>query len=327
MAVAGKPIYESDITATGRPDAPVWVETKSANLDRPLAHGWLTGAVVQQGFQTFAARYDSHVEYSVTSISDPGFYFVLNLGEGQRASMSGGERYLPNGSFVLGSLVEPKPLKMHRGERKHLERCGIALGSEWIESGIFERFDDRGIIRRILARPDLLTMAVAPPALLSVASRLFGAFNFDGPMAKLRLEAAALAFFAEAFASADRMESASRVENARIMRVKDLLDSLTPDADVRLFDLATQHYMGVRTLCRHFRQTFGTTIVEYVAQRRMEAASVALQHEGATIEQAAFIAGFAHASNFSRAFRRRYGYPPSHARSGYRNNALKYRTK
>ena len=166
-------------------------------------------------------------------------------------------------------------------------------------------------------------MAVAPPALLSAASRLFGAFNFDGPMSELRLEAAALAFFAEACASADRIDSASRFENARIMRVKDLLDSLPPDADVRLFEHANQHDMGARTLCRHFRQTFNTTILEYVAQRRMEAASVALQHEGATIEQAAFIVGFAHASNFSRAFRRRYGYPPSNARSSYRANSLK----
>jgi AraC-like DNA-binding protein len=88
-----------------------------------------------------------------------------------------------------------------------------------------------------------------------------------------------------------------------------MLDSLAPAEGLRLDDLAGQHGMSIRSMTRHFRLTFGTTIIEYVAARRMEKASAALE-DGLSIDQAAYIAGFGHTTNFSAAFRRRYGHPP-----------------
>jgi AraC-like DNA-binding protein len=87
--------------------------------------------------------------------------------------------------------------------------------------------------------------------------------------------------------------------------------SLAPDVEVRLVELAASHGMSVRSLCRHFRKTFGTTVLAYVSEKRMENARVTLEQKGFTIDQAAYIAGFAHTSNFSSAFQRRYGYRPS----------------
>ena len=181
---------------------------------------------------------------------------------------------------------------------------------------MFERFEDTGIIGRTLARRGLSDSIAAAPVLLSAATRLFAAFNIDGPLAGLRREAAGLAFFAEAFANAEevRLRPASRVETNRIRRVKEMLDSLPPDVDLRLVELAAHHDMSVRSLCRHFRLTFGMTLPGYIAERRMENARAALEREGSTIDQAAYLAGFAHTANFSLAFRRRYGYPPSKAR-------------
>ena len=126
-----------------------------------------------------------------------------------------------------------------------------------------------------------------------------------------------LAFFAEAFANMEDVRqprSASRIEIKRIERVKEMLDSLPPGADVRLVGLAAHHGMSVRSLSRHFRQAFGMTILAYVAERRMENARIALAAGGLSIDQAAYIAGFAHASNFSSAFRKRYGYSPINGR-------------
>jgi AraC-like DNA-binding protein len=148
--------------------------------------------------------------------------------------------------------------------------------------------------------------------MLAAAHRLFAAFDLEGPLAGLRREAAASAFLAEAFSGPQALQqsrSVSRSDAGRIMRVKDMLDSLAPDVDLRLADLAQCHGMSIRSMTRHFRLMFGTTIFAYVAARRMEKASVALE-DGLSIDQAAYIAGFAHTTNFSSAFRNRYGHPP-----------------
>lgn len=168
-----------------------------------------------------------------------------------------------------------------------------------------------------LAKFDVTEARAASPELLAAASRLFAAFEFEGPLAGLRREAAALAFFAEALASVEARrypQAGSRIEAGRVERVRQLLDSLPSDAEIRIVDLAAQHGLSVRSLSRHFRATFGTSILGYVAERRMEKARVAIMKHGVTIDQAAHIAGFAHSANFSTAFRRRFGYSPSSRR-------------
>lgn len=318
LAISPHPIFAADILALSTAALPVSVETKrSTKLELPLAYGWIESAVIEPGFNVYATRYDSYDAYNIVKDVDLGFNLALNLGDDISADYPGRLAYLPTGNVNVASFDEPVPIKLHRGERKRQIRCGFSLRPEWINAGMFERFDETGIVGKAIAQRGISEPAAASPAFLAVADRLFAAINFEGPLAGLRREAAALAFFAEAFThleNARQPRSASRIEVGRINRVKDMLDSLAPGTEVRLVELAAHHGMSVRSLCRHFRQTFGMTILGYVAERRMENARIALAAGGVTIHQAAYIAGFAHDSNFSSAFRRRYGYSPVNGR-------------
>lgn len=314
MAIVPYSISANDITVLSRPDAPVSVEIRgSIKPDRPLAHGWLTTAEIEPGFHVFAARYDCHESYAIDQASPVGLVLNLNLGDTTGAVTPKQQYHIPNSSFTTLLFNEPEPVKLLRDRLKRQERCGVSLSPDWIQSGAFTRFDDTGLLARKLAQRRIVEVGAASPALLAAGFRLFEACNFAGPLAGLRREAAALAFFAEAITnSEDRGPSrpASRIELMRVERVRDMLNHLSPDMDLRLAELADHHGMSVRTLCRHFRLAFGTTVLGYVTERRMENARIALQSGGATIDQAAHIAGFAHTSNFSAAFRRRYGQPP-----------------
>lgn len=318
MAISPYPIFAADILALSTAAVPVSVELKSSTkFDRPLAHGWIETAVIEQGFNVYATRYDSYDAYNIIKDVDLGFNLALNLGDDISADYPGRLAYLPTGNVNVASFDEAVPIRLHRGERKRQIRCGFSLRPEWINAGMFERFDEAGIVGKAIAQRGISEAAVASPALLAVADRLFSALNFDGPLAGLRREAAALAFFAEAFThleNARQSRPASRIEVGRINRVKEMLDNLAPGAEVRLVELAAHHGMSVRSLCRHFRQTFGTTVLAYIAERRNQDARIALAAGGVTINQAAYIAGFAHDSNFSSAFRRRYGYSPVNGR-------------
>ena len=289
MAVASRSIYASDLTENATPDAPVSVEVaKATRLDRPLAYGWVTGEEIQPGFSVFVAQYESLETYNVLNAIPAGFGLSLNLGDVQRAGFAGHELYLPGGTFGTVSSDEPIPVTAHRAARKQQMRCGFALHADWIKSGMFERFGGSKSMADRLARFGLPETGSASPAMLAAAERLFAAFDLEGPFAGLRREVAASAFLVEAFAGPDTMQpsrAVSRSEAGRILRVKDMLDSLAPDVDLRLADLAECHGMSIRSMTRHFRMMFGTTIFAYVAARRMEKASVALE-DGLSIDQA-----------------------------------------
>lgn len=68
------------------------------------------------------------------------------------------------------------------------------------------------------------------------------------------------------------------------------------------------------TVQRRFKAEFGVTVFAFIRERRFEHACRALQQDGASIAQAAHIAGYADSAHFSTAFKRAYGISPSRCR-------------
>ncbi|UTF60083.1 helix-turn-helix transcriptional regulator [Gilvimarinus sp. DA14] len=69
--------------------------------------------------------------------------------------------------------------------------------------------------------------------------------------------------------------------------------------------------MSVSTLQRRFKQLCGVTVMEYVRSQRLERARRALLLKGMSLQQAAYLAGYDHPSNFVSAFKRAYGTTPA----------------
>ncbi|MEZ5744095.1 MAG: AraC family transcriptional regulator [Sphingomonadaceae bacterium] len=80
-----------------------------------------------------------------------------------------------------------------------------------------------------------------------------------------------------------------------------------------LGELAEICNLSVRQLSRGFRVSRGSSVGEYVDQRRMERAKRMLM-AGESVKQIAFALGFASPSSFTFAFRRAVGSSPSHFR-------------
>ena len=75
--------------------------------------------------------------------------------------------------------------------------------------------------------------------------------------------------------------------------------------------IASAAGMSVSALQRAFKAAYGVTVIEYRTRKRLDIARAALAEDGATVEEAARIAGYAAPANFSTAFRRVFGAPPS----------------
>jgi AraC-like DNA-binding protein len=87
----------------------------------------------------------------------------------------------------------------------------------------------------------------------------------------------------------------------------------SPEQEYTLGQLATLAAMSQSSLRSKFRQRYGCTLFDYLRDCRLELARRFLL-EGHSVQQAAWMSGYQHATNFSTAFRRRYGISPGELR-------------
>ncbi|WP_017347447.1 helix-turn-helix domain-containing protein [Pantoea sp. A4] len=98
-------------------------------------------------------------------------------------------------------------------------------------------------------------------------------------------------------------------ELQRLEQVKQLIES-APERPYTLDALAQLAAMSASSLRSKFRQCYGESIFNYLRQCRLALAREYLQ-QGYSVQQAAWMSGYQHATNFATAFRRQYGVAPS----------------
>jgi AraC-like DNA-binding protein len=77
----------------------------------------------------------------------------------------------------------------------------------------------------------------------------------------------------------------------------------------------SQHLdLSDRTLRRGFRSLFGTTMVGYLTEQRLQQAELLLRNTDRTVADIANYVGYAHLGYFAQAFKRKYGINPSDCR-------------
>ncbi|MGX9393971.1 helix-turn-helix transcriptional regulator (plasmid) [Nitrobacteraceae bacterium UC4446_H13] len=76
-------------------------------------------------------------------------------------------------------------------------------------------------------------------------------------------------------------------------------------------ELARRVGMSEVSLRRLFKVTFGVTIVEYLRDRKLDAARIMLAEGRLQVGEIAYRVGYADQANFTTAYRRRFGYPPT----------------
>lgn len=105
-------------------------------------------------------------------------------------------------------------------------------------------------------------------------------------------------------APADRGMARARLIRARLL--EDMSREAAPPSA-----LARELGMSESTLQRVFRAAYGSSIVAFQRQERLQRARAQLLDGGLTVGEVGYRAGYAKLSNFSSAFQRTFGYPPS----------------
>ncbi|MEP3476083.1 MAG: AraC family transcriptional regulator [Hyphomicrobiales bacterium] len=98
-------------------------------------------------------------------------------------------------------------------------------------------------------------------------------------------------------------------QNCRLIKVLNFIENnLT--SELTLEQIAKNVGFSVSSLQRHFKSTYGSTVVDFIRKRKLELARDAMINDGLSVSEACFIAGYSNPSSFATAFKRAFGQCP-----------------
>lgn len=100
----------------------------------------------------------------------------------------------------------------------------------------------------------------------------------------------------------------------RIQRSIDYIERHLCD-DIKLAGIAKQSYFSEFHFNRLFKKAMGTSVMEYVRERRLSEAAMELTEANEKITDIALKYQFSSEESFSRAFKKRYGASPRYFRN------------
>jgi len=230
----------------------------------------------------------------------------------------GGGKLLREG--LLTSFAEADSFS-RRSQRGGSERTvSIGMAPEWLEDGGLAEFASYASVMAF-SRRHLASLCWRPSArAIALAEQMFRPPRHVDSLHRLYLESRALEFLIEALSASSlavnppQHKGLRLKEYQRIDRLRALLDSGEAD-QLSLEQIASQAGINANTMQRQFRAVCGSSVFEYLRERRLRQAQQALERDGASVSEAAAIAGYSSPANFATAFKRKYGIVPKLARA------------
>lgn len=234
--------------------------------------------------------------------------------------------------YALSAAREPVLFLLSRTEEDRFQRRAmrgnwvrkitLGLPPDWFDtdgSPFAGEAAGEGGLRRF-CRTHGASLTLRPTARqVALAERLTGPIACPPMLESLYLESHALEIVADALGMVDMPATSalSSRDRARLRIACEYLESRDPDDDapLRLEEVARHAGMSVSTLHRLFRAGHGMSVFEYERARRMERARTALECDGVSVTEAAYLAGYSSPANFATAFKRRFGRCPREARA------------
>ncbi|WP_299506418.1 AraC family transcriptional regulator [uncultured Roseobacter sp.] len=147
------------------------------------------------------------------------------------------------------------------------------------------------------------------------ASEAAGGLIKGKDVSEPRSRMAASRFAVEALDSLlEHLEAQGDAASSRIAAARAYVEQ-TASEHPRLSDIAVATGFSVSSLQRIYRDTYGMTVIEHQRRLVLEQALRALRSGHISVAQAARIAGYRSPSNFSSAFAKEFGKPPSRIKS------------
>lgn len=242
-------------------------------------------------------------------------------------TFSGRGRYLhgtsPRGAISPGTtycaLLRDPVTSLEYGVGEHVA-AGLAMTSTRLRHMLQGQRLSRPINDFIDGRFDPSVVCGPPTATQRQIAEQICRNPYDGAMKSVFLEGKAFEMLAETltavFAAPDTRETGRSRHFALAAREIMMADLASPP---RIEEVARQVGLSQRRLNEVFREVFDAAPLQCLVRWRLDVAQQRLATGEASVKQVAHQLGYAHVSNFSLAFTRRFGHPPTGRRESARD--------
>lgn len=300
-------------------------ENAQPDEDDALLHGHFNTLQLRPGLILHAAQVQDLCDMDSVNVLYPGLKIVAVVG-GHTDVSYGPHRFLlgPGSPVremrcrgVIVNLADTANFSRRWQCRREEKKISITLGSEWLTQGTFSSGAEEARLQAFMQ----CHLATQEWQLSARASQLIREIlqpvSFQPGLARLLLEGRCLELVAEALGflqeNADSGASLGRLEKIRLARLEELLR--TEEAmHLSCDEIAGRVGTNPTSLQQLARQAWGCSVFEYLRTLRMEKSLAAIR-AGCSVADASEIAGYASATNFATAFKRRYGLSPREARA------------
>lgn len=255
----------------------------------------------------------SHLKEGLSCIIFLDGQVDLDIGD-RHFSFKGDPKNAIRGSAIMSVNAESFR-RVSRG-RQHVRHLVVSATAEWFDRDGLEEMQDARLAEQFL-RDHLAHHAwTLTPRVVDLVRQVMAPSGLSPALHKLYLEGRAIEIIVETLSavtqSGRRLASGGgmvRRDIVRLQRAKELIDS-PPGGTLSVEKVARAAGISASGLQRLFRQAEGCSVFEYIRDRRLERAFLALQAGEATVQGASDIAGYTSPANFATAFRRRFGVTP-----------------
>lgn len=193
-------------------------------------------------------------------------------------------------------------------------KVNISIDGDWLDAmtGDSHRHD---AVRRFVTSHLAHANWRASPRLVALAEQILNPPNLCSYLKEMYVESRGIDLVAEALtylagdAEDEDMRGPSARETLRARAARDYIES-NLDRTLSLGEIARETGLSPTSLQRQFKAAYGTTVVDFLRARKLERAREAIEREGRTISEAAYLAGYSNPANFTTAFKRAFGMPP-----------------
>lgn len=273
----------------------------------PVLHGDVEEMRLGSGISLTRSDVQVLEAYETFSCHDSPLYMLVVL-EGQ-VQVSHDNRQFPvrTGMVFVTRLTTTLPMRVSHipGQRLRTLSLGVCPGEAWHSSSLASLLRDGPLSQpsaRIWSVPDSLQSGLSHLPLNCVTGRA----------KELILEGMIMQLLGYGLSQQPGLlpaaEKVLHCEHQRLATIRQLIEQ-SPEKEYTLSGLARQAAMSPSSLRSKFRLAYGCTLFDFVRDCRLSLAHRYLL-AGHSVQQAAWQAGYQHATNFSTAFRRRYGISP-----------------
>jgi len=261
--------------------------------------------------KTLSQRFEMPAQLTVMLLLEGDIRFSINGTMYQMSARNG-----PVGHLWL--LTQPGTLVRHTQAGQRVRKVNVTLSLEGVE-GIHLPPELRKHICLDAARPGVARWEPSPHA-LRCAQELLTGHGTRASKHSLHTCIAGLSLFQQALQTTNAQAQPNAPLDSGPLNDRDMDRARKIREHIRACDahqaptphtLARELGMSVSTLQRLFKAAYGMSVMEFTRTERLNAARTLLLQGGLTVGEAGYRAGYTTASNFSTAFQRAFGYPPS----------------